>query len=206
MRDKELRNLTVGSLLFGALKFFIISSPKNFIAVISRWNLALSLDVLDMKPRHVPMSDFTLPILLRQNRRNMEKSKNQNKYLVRDGIEQITLQTDPKYAFFWLRCLMIGFTVTFILKRLSSNVWCGLSGNTSSRPMSWQSLGIVDFFHFAHLLPPGEISGLPLLNLPSWRKTSWSVPDFFTLNKPKLLLTMVLRPVHRRIHWQNPCT
>ena len=76
---------------------------------------------------------------------------------------------------------MIGFTVMFIFRRLSSNVWCGrrenrcgsgqtdfvairlklksnrtqniFSSSTSSRPMAWQSLGIFGFFffHFAHL-------------------------------------------------------
>ena len=40
-------------------------------------------------------------LLLRKNRRNMEtKIKNLKKYLVRDRIEQITLQTVPKYALF----------------------------------------------------------------------------------------------------------
>ena len=39
-------------------------------------------------------------VLLRQNRRNMEKNSKFKKYLVRDGIEQLTLQTVPKYAFF----------------------------------------------------------------------------------------------------------
>ena len=48
MRDMELRNLTVGSLLFGALKCYVLGSPKI---------------VLDIKPRHVPRYDFTLPML-----------------------------------------------------------------------------------------------------------------------------------------------
>jgi len=51
------------SLLFGALKFHDLGSPKILLLFFLGRNLALSLGYLDLRPRHVPRSDFALSIL-----------------------------------------------------------------------------------------------------------------------------------------------
>lgn len=132
MRDMQIRVLTVGSLLFGALKFYLLRSPKILLQLFEEETLLFRLMYLIWntpctKERFYPPN--VAMFLFRQNRRNIEKKWKSQKYLVRDGIKQITLQTVPKYSFFWLRCSMVGFTVMFIFRRLSSNVWCGRREN-----------------------------------------------------------------------------